>query len=395
MFALVAVVAGFGRRVDHRPAAARRPTTCRTRQPAAAKGRRGGARGPQPIAYEDCTGFELIFDGKTLENWDGDPAVKRVADGAIVGETSEANALKENTFNIYARRAGRLRTEGGVPHQQHQQRHPVPQRPPAAGHRGRQQHHRGKWALKGYQADIDIANQFTGMLYEERAEFAAHHRLRQRRPARLPARFRDQRRAGSRNKDKDWNQFHVIARGGTLIHILNGHVTALFVDDDAEEPHLKARLLGFQIHVGPPMKVEFRNIYLKAVKQLSFSAVGFPRVGRAARARRARAANLQSAIPLSAINLQSPITKFDARRRRSAARPAHARTYTVLPADRLEVEEQGQVDRGHHQRDEANALSVSRSPMMLASAMVCCSGGLVGAVWASDSFACRRGRAPP
>ena len=69
-------------------------------------------------------------------------------------------------------------------------------------------------------------------------------------------------------KDKDWNQFHVIARGGTLIHILNGHVTALFVDDVTKNRTLKG-LLGFQIHVGPPMKVEFRNIYLKAVKKPS------------------------------------------------------------------------------------------------------------------------------
>ncbi len=63
-------------------------------------------------------------------------------------------------------------------------------------------------------------------------------------------------------KDKDWNQFHVIARGNTLIHILNGHVMAVFVDDDAKNRTMKG-LLGFQIHTGPPMKIEFRNIYLK------------------------------------------------------------------------------------------------------------------------------------
>ena len=63
-------------------------------------------------------------------------------------------------------------------------------------------------------------------------------------------------------KDKDWNQFHVIARGNTIIHILNGHVTGVFVDDDTKNRTLKG-LIGFQIHVGPPMKVEFRNIWLK------------------------------------------------------------------------------------------------------------------------------------
>ena len=58
---------------------------------------------------------------------------------------------------------------------------------------------------------------------------------------------------------------HVIARGTTLIHVLNGHVTAIFVDDDQANRSMKG-LLGVQIHTGPPMKVEFRNIYLKNLR---------------------------------------------------------------------------------------------------------------------------------
>ena len=101
--------------------------------------------------------------------------------------------------------------------------------------------------LKGYQADIDIANQFTGMLYEERGRgFLA------------PRGTLGYLSEGVRGtvgalesgdalkayiKEKDWNQFHVIARGGTLIHILNGHVTAVFVDDDVKNRTLKG-LLG-------------------------------------------------------------------------------------------------------------------------------------------------------
>ena len=66
-------------------------------------------------------------------------------------------------------------------------------------------------------------------------------------------------------KDKDWNQIHVIARGNTLIHILNGRVTAILVDDDVKNRSAKG-LIGFQIHTGPPMKVEFRNVLLKQVQ---------------------------------------------------------------------------------------------------------------------------------
>jgi hypothetical protein len=65
-------------------------------------------------------------------------------------------------------------------------------------------------------------------------------------------------------KPGDWNHVHLIARGNTLVNIVNGHVTAILVDDDVKGRALKG-LLGFQIHVGPPMKIEFRNIFLKRI----------------------------------------------------------------------------------------------------------------------------------
>jgi len=63
-------------------------------------------------------------------------------------------------------------------------------------------------------------------------------------------------------KTNDWNQVHIVARGNTIIDILNGSVTSLLVDDDSKNRALGG-LLGFQMHVGPPMKVEFRNVWLK------------------------------------------------------------------------------------------------------------------------------------
>jgi hypothetical protein len=48
------------------------------------------------------------------------------------------------------------------------------------------------------------------------------------------------------------------------MNIVNGHVTAFIVDDDPKGRAMKG-LLGFQIHVGDPMKIEFRNIYLKSL----------------------------------------------------------------------------------------------------------------------------------
>jgi hypothetical protein len=64
-------------------------------------------------------------------------------------------------------------------------------------------------------------------------------------------------------KEDDWNEYHLIASGNVLSHILNGHVMSVVVDEDPE--HRKAEgLIGVQVHVGPPMKIEYRNFRLKA-----------------------------------------------------------------------------------------------------------------------------------
>jgi Domain of Unknown Function (DUF1080) len=60
----------------------------------------------------------------------------------------------------------------------------------------------------------------------------------------------------------DWNAVHIIARGATLTHVLNGHLMSVVIDDDAPN-RPEDGLLGVQVHVGPPMKVEYRNIRLK------------------------------------------------------------------------------------------------------------------------------------
>jgi hypothetical protein len=63
-------------------------------------------------------------------------------------------------------------------------------------------------------------------------------------------------------KKEDWNQYHLIIRGNVLIHILNGHVMSGVIDDDVKEQRFDG-LLGVQVHVGPPMKIEYRNFRLK------------------------------------------------------------------------------------------------------------------------------------
>jgi hypothetical protein len=257
-------------------------------------------RGGATIPFDNFTGFQKIFDGSSLTNWDGDTTFWRAEAGSIVGETTADKPLSENTFLIYRgsepdnfelKLEFRMNsTNSGVQYRSRQLTGAV-----------------GKWVLCGYQADIDFANQYTGMLYEERGrpgflaprgtvQYAGPNDVKQGQcSSGLPVAPRGQgaQQAGPRGRGQaaaspgplrgqigqvedgealksiirvnDWNQFHVIARGNTLMHILNGHVTAIFIDDDQANRAMKG-LIGLQIHVGPPMKIEFRNVYLKNLR---------------------------------------------------------------------------------------------------------------------------------
>jgi predicted alpha/beta-hydrolase family hydrolase len=63
-------------------------------------------------------------------------------------------------------------------------------------------------------------------------------------------------------KSEDWNDLDVLARGNTIVQLINGRVTSMLIDDDTANRRMDG-LIGIQIHVGPPMKIEARNIRLK------------------------------------------------------------------------------------------------------------------------------------
>lgn len=204
------------------------------------------------------TGFQPIFDGATLKGWDGDPAFWRVENGAIVGQTQKDKQPKQNTFLIW---------RGGSP-----ANFELKMDYKLTGFNSGIQYRsielpEIKYAMKGYQADMDGEQQWTGQLYEERGRGFLALRgqisyVPDSKRVGMIGSLGDQAELKKLIKADDWNQLHIIARGNTLIHIINGHVMSVLVDDDTANRKMDG-LIGIQCHLGPPMKIEVKNIRIK------------------------------------------------------------------------------------------------------------------------------------
>lgn len=215
----------------------------------------------QPGVDEADAGFESIFNGKTLDGWDGDPKYWRAEDGVLVGEVTPETLLKQNTFIVW---------QGGKPEDFELK---ADFRITPEGNSGIQ--YRSELvegvphALRGYQADIDGANKYTGLNYEERGRaFLASRgevgRIGVDGKSRKVASVGDADELAKLIKSEDWNSYHLIVRGNVMMHLINGRLMSVAVDDDPKNRKFSG-LLGVQVHVGPPMKVEYRNIRLKQI----------------------------------------------------------------------------------------------------------------------------------
>ena len=217
---------------------------------------------PEPIDGDE-PGFTRIFNGKTLDGWEGDPTYWRVEDGSLVGEITPETVVRSNTFIIW--RGGRPRDfelkldyritpEGnsGINY-----RSAVIPDPVTPGN---------QFAMRGYQCDLDGKRRYPGNNYEEKGRrfLAVRGQVSHvvgGRPPILLSRFGDPDELATHVTD-DWNAVHLIVRGNTLTHIINNQLMSVVIDDDAPNRPVDG-LIGVQVHVGPPMKVEYRNIRLK------------------------------------------------------------------------------------------------------------------------------------
>jgi len=211
----------------------------------------------------DEAGFKPIFNGKDLDGWDGNPKFWSVEDGAITGRTTAENPTPGNTFLIW--RDGEvddfvLRLDFKI----------------VGGNSGIQYRSKdhGNWVVGGYQADFEAGTTYSGINYEERGRGILALRGEK---TKLTADSSDKNKmvktvVGKTDKtseelqatikNEDWNEYRIVTKGNKLQHFINGHMTSEVTDEHAEKSTASGKL-ALQLHVGPAMIVQIKDVILK------------------------------------------------------------------------------------------------------------------------------------
>jgi hypothetical protein len=230
---------------------------------------------PQPLDFSEHEGFVSLFDGKTLKDWDGNPKFWRVEDGAIVGESTPQNP-SGNTYLVYRGVMAhdftlkfeiKVEGDGGSGVQYRSQTGLSWQAPVALNVIANSGPTNLDWMMTGPQADFWPSRDFTGQFYSENTPMRIMAWRGQvvegagTSPRRLMGNIGDRRALNDLVRKNDWNQYTVIARGGTFIHIVNGQLMAVMVDDDLKDLNNQSGLIGIEIEA--TTKVSVKNIWLK------------------------------------------------------------------------------------------------------------------------------------
>lgn len=216
-------------------------------------------------AAEPEPGFRSLFNGRDLSGWSGNAAIWSVRDGLITGETKADPKLTHNTFLVY--------TNGNFADFELRLSYRI-----MAGNSGVQYRSRALEPgdcgpiITGYQADIEAGKNHTAILYEEKGRGILAKRGQRvvipeaegKPKPEVVGSLGDAAELQTKIKDKDWNDYVIIAKGNHLQHFINGAQMVDIVDNQASKA-ANDGLLALQVHVGPPMTVQFRDIRIKSL----------------------------------------------------------------------------------------------------------------------------------
>jgi len=193
---------------------------------------------PPEITLE--SGFNWLFDGKSLDGWEGNAQWFRIEEKCIVAGNlekpiphNEFLCTQDNFENFELKLQVRLKGEGDN-----------------AGVQFRSVRIPSKTEVSGFQCDVGNAfgRPVWGALYDESRR---NKMLAEGDKVKVPE---------SLLKD-DWNELTVRAEGNRIQIWLNGSPTVDY--NEIDEAIAKTGIIGLQIHSGPPTEAWYRNIQIK------------------------------------------------------------------------------------------------------------------------------------
>ena len=213
--------------------------------------------GTEPVP--GLPGFASLFNEKDLSGWNGDHRIWSVRDGAITGETTAEIRVEENNFLLWKDELEdfelrlKFKLESGNSGIYYRAR----LRPPGQT--------RGE-ALVGTQADLSADGRWTGVIMEYTlrevlAERGQSVMIGTNGVKEVLGALGESAKLLNAVKPDDWNDYTIVARGGHVTLHING--IAMSELDDRDPRRLARGWLGLQVHAGPPMRVQFKDIYLR------------------------------------------------------------------------------------------------------------------------------------
>ncbi len=199
-------------------------------------------------------GFRSLFSGKDLSGWDGNPALWTIEDGAITGQTNGPEQLDYNQFLIW--RGGVLKN--------FELRAKIRVTGNNSGIQYRSQELSGnrKWSVRGYQCDVHPSTANNGMVYDEGGRGILVLNGQSVIIDGTGAKWLAAEHTPVQADISEWHEYAIIAQGNHLVHQVDGKVTIDLVDHDTKDRDLEG-MLAFQLHKGPAMRVQIKDILLK------------------------------------------------------------------------------------------------------------------------------------
>ncbi|MEY3828350.1 MAG: hypothetical protein RL636_51 [Verrucomicrobiota bacterium] len=205
-----------------------------------------------------------LFNGKDLTGWKG-LDFWSVEDGCITGRTTKEKPTKGNTFLVW---------QGGeVGDFEFTFKYKIVGGNSGVQYRSKVVDEKG-YVVAGYQADFEAGKTYSGILYEEKGrgilaqrgqktvikEGAAPNKPK----VEVAGEVGKSAEIQAKIKSEDWNEYRIVAQGGHLQHFINGVATVDVTDETAVGA--KKGILALQLHAGPAMVVQFKDLILKETK---------------------------------------------------------------------------------------------------------------------------------